>query len=219
MATTTNYGWTTPDDTDLVKDGAAAIRTLGSSIDTSFVADQGDLLLGGASDIFEPLAIGAADTVLTSDGTTASWAAPAGGGTVVKVQSTAVTSTFTTSSTTFVDITSYSVSITPTAATSKVLILASFTLNNPGGVADKSEVRLLRGATAIVDPITRANDNNNTVLESGSISYLDSPATTSATTYKIQLKTSNASEPARIGSDYSGSPVYVYTITAIEIGA
>jgi hypothetical protein len=38
MATTTNYGWTTPDDTNLVKDGAAAIRTLGSSIDTSFVA-------------------------------------------------------------------------------------------------------------------------------------------------------------------------------------
>ena len=35
MAPTTNYGWTTPDDTALVKDGAAAIRTLGSSIDTS----------------------------------------------------------------------------------------------------------------------------------------------------------------------------------------
>jgi hypothetical protein len=35
MATTTNYGWTTPDDTSLVKDGASAIRTLGSSIDTS----------------------------------------------------------------------------------------------------------------------------------------------------------------------------------------
>jgi hypothetical protein len=31
MATTTNYSWTTPDDTDLVKDGASAIRTLGSS--------------------------------------------------------------------------------------------------------------------------------------------------------------------------------------------
>jgi hypothetical protein len=79
MATTTNYGWTTPDDLDLVKDGAAAIRTLGSSIDTSFVADQGDLLLGGASDIFEPLAIGASATVLTSDGSTASWAAPSSG--------------------------------------------------------------------------------------------------------------------------------------------
>jgi len=35
MATTTNYGWTTPDDTALVKDGAAAIRALGTSIDTS----------------------------------------------------------------------------------------------------------------------------------------------------------------------------------------
>jgi hypothetical protein len=35
MATTTNYGWTTPNDTDLVKDGADAIRTLGSSVDTS----------------------------------------------------------------------------------------------------------------------------------------------------------------------------------------
>jgi hypothetical protein len=35
MATTTNYGWTTPDDTALVKDGAAAIRTLGQAIDTS----------------------------------------------------------------------------------------------------------------------------------------------------------------------------------------
>jgi hypothetical protein len=35
MANTTNFNWETPDDTDLVKDGAAAIRTLGSSIDTS----------------------------------------------------------------------------------------------------------------------------------------------------------------------------------------
>ncbi len=41
MATTTNYGWTTPDNTDLVKDGAAAIRTLGSSIDTSMNAALG----------------------------------------------------------------------------------------------------------------------------------------------------------------------------------
>jgi hypothetical protein len=35
MATTTNNGWTTPDDTDLVKDGAVAIRDLGQEIDTS----------------------------------------------------------------------------------------------------------------------------------------------------------------------------------------
>jgi hypothetical protein len=41
MATTTNFNWETPDDTDLVKDGAAAIRTLGSSIDTSFMDLKG----------------------------------------------------------------------------------------------------------------------------------------------------------------------------------
>jgi hypothetical protein len=41
MATTTNFGWATPDDTDFVKDGAAAIRTLGSSIDTSLVDLKG----------------------------------------------------------------------------------------------------------------------------------------------------------------------------------
>ena len=35
MATTTNYGWTTPDNTAYVKDGASAIRTLGSSVDTT----------------------------------------------------------------------------------------------------------------------------------------------------------------------------------------
>lgn len=41
MATTTNFGWTTPDNTALVKNGASAIRTLGSSIDTSFVDLKG----------------------------------------------------------------------------------------------------------------------------------------------------------------------------------
>ena len=41
MATTTNFGWETPDDTDLVKDGAAAMRTLGSAIDTSLVDLKG----------------------------------------------------------------------------------------------------------------------------------------------------------------------------------
>lgn len=41
MATTTNFGWETPDDTDLVKDGASAMRTLGNSIDTSFVDLKG----------------------------------------------------------------------------------------------------------------------------------------------------------------------------------
>lgn len=47
MATTTNFNWETPDDTDLVKDGAAAMRTLGNSIDSSF----GDLKGGTTGQI------------------------------------------------------------------------------------------------------------------------------------------------------------------------
>lgn len=47
MATTTNFGWTTPDDSGYVKDGASAIRTLGSGVDTS----MGDLLGGTTGQI------------------------------------------------------------------------------------------------------------------------------------------------------------------------
>ena len=90
MATTTNYSWTTPDDTDLVKDGAAAIRTLGTAIDTTvftnagaaiaktIVDAKGDIIAATADDTVSRLAVGANDTVLTADSSTATglkWAA------------------------------------------------------------------------------------------------------------------------------------------------
>jgi hypothetical protein len=46
MATTTNYSWTTPDDTALVKDGAAAIRSLGTAIDTTVFTNATAVLSG-----------------------------------------------------------------------------------------------------------------------------------------------------------------------------
>lgn len=49
MATTSNYGWTTPDDTSLVKDGASAIRTLGSSVDTTVKNLNPETTLGDIS--------------------------------------------------------------------------------------------------------------------------------------------------------------------------
>ena len=122
MATTTNYSWATPEDTDLVKDGAAAIRTLGSAIDTSFAADQGDLLLGGTSDIFEPLAIGAAATVLTSDGTTASWVAPASAS--ANNASALTTGAQTTSSGSFTGLTT-ATAVTVTTGTKALVIIST----------------------------------------------------------------------------------------------
>jgi hypothetical protein len=86
MATTTNYSWVTPDDTNLVKDGAAAIRTLGSSADTT-VKDlnpgttAGDIDYYTSSTAKTRIGIGTAGQVLqvNSGATAPEWAAPAGG--------------------------------------------------------------------------------------------------------------------------------------------
>ena len=86
MATTTNYGWTTPDDTALVKDGAAAIRTLGTSVDTTTKNLNPETTLGdiayrsSTSNVNTRLGIGSTGNVLTVAGGVPSWAAPAAGG-------------------------------------------------------------------------------------------------------------------------------------------
>jgi hypothetical protein len=82
MATTTNYGWTTPDDTALVKDGAAAIRTLGSSVDTTTKALNPETTLGdlayrsSTANVKTRLGLGTAGQVLqvNSGATAPEWA-------------------------------------------------------------------------------------------------------------------------------------------------
>jgi hypothetical protein len=80
MATTTNYGWTTPNDTDLVKDGAAAIRTLGSSVDTTTKALNPSTTLGdleyrsATANTNTRLAVGTTGQVLTVAGGVPTWA-------------------------------------------------------------------------------------------------------------------------------------------------
>jgi hypothetical protein len=82
MATTTNYGWETPDDTDLVKDGAAAIRTLGNSVDTTTKALNPETTLGdiayrsSTANTNTRLAIGSNGQVLTVAAGVPSWASP-----------------------------------------------------------------------------------------------------------------------------------------------
>ena len=83
MATTTNYGWTTPDDTALVKDGASAIRTLGSSVDTTTKNLNPSTTLGdieyrsSTANTNTRLGIGSTGQVLTVAGGVPSWATPA----------------------------------------------------------------------------------------------------------------------------------------------
>jgi len=86
MATTTNYGWTTPDDTALVKDGASAIRTLGSSVDTTTKNLNPETTLGdiayrsSSANVKTRLGIGSTGNVLTVTGGVPTWAAPAASG-------------------------------------------------------------------------------------------------------------------------------------------
>ena len=86
MATTTNYGWTTPDDTALVKDGASAIRTLGSSVDTTTKALNPSTTLGdieyrsSTANTNTRLGIGSSGQVLTVAAGVPSWATASSGG-------------------------------------------------------------------------------------------------------------------------------------------
>jgi hypothetical protein len=101
MATTTNYNWSTPDDTSLVKDGAAAIRTLGSSIDTTTKALNPSTTLGdieyrsSTANTNTRLGIGTTGQILTVAGGVPSWATPASGSglTLIAAQAVSASST------------------------------------------------------------------------------------------------------------------------------
>ena len=239
MATTTNYSWSTPDDTALVKDGAAAIRSLGTAIDTTvfnnagaaiaktIVDAKGDLIAGTASDTVSRLAVGSNGTVLIADSSTATglkWDTPPGGKVLQVVQATTSTAT-TISSTTYAD-TTLTATITPTSATSKVLVMFSqVSSTSRNDIEAGSGIRLLRGATAVYEPATGGFETQyiygTGIGSSGtnikgivSASYLDSPATTSATTYKTQSRTQNSTNSPSVTLN-SG----ISTMILMEIGA
>jgi hypothetical protein len=101
MATTTNYSWTTPDDTALVKDGAAAIRTLGSSADTTVKAlnpgtTAGDIDYYTTSTAKARVAIGTTGQVLSVVGGVPAWATPAAAGGLTLLSTTTLSGTSTT---------------------------------------------------------------------------------------------------------------------------
>jgi hypothetical protein len=285
MATTTNYGWTTPDDTALVKDGASAIRSLGTSVDTTTknlnpsttlgdieyrsstanvntrlplgtagqvlkvnsgatapewatdatgmtnpMTTTGDTIYSSSGSTPARLAIGSTGNVLTVAGGVPTWAAPAAGGKVLQVVQGTTTTSTTVASTSFTD-TTLTATITPSSATSKILIIFSQSAAwGRGAEAQGASVQLLRGASVVYSQDGNGGGFNSDFAEVGTLSnpkgwsryfyangtYLDSPATTSATTYKTQgrcVDTANSGN-ARFQPNDGRS-----TITLMEIGA
>jgi hypothetical protein len=238
MATTTNYGWTTPDDTGLVKDGAAAIRSLGTSVDTTTKNLNPSTTLGdieyrsSSANTNTRLAIGTTGQVLTVAAGVPSWATPVSGK-VLQVVTAFKDDTFAAADAAYNDITGLSVSITPSSATSKVLVMMTVTGSHQPTIAD-AVLRLVRGATAIGVAASAGNRTLATVslmaesttsTDSTAFTFLDSPATTAATTYKVQ-GTGNGSTPkgffinrGSLDTDVVSVARTASSITVMEIGA
>jgi hypothetical protein len=229
MATTTNYGWVTPDDTSLVKDGASAIRTLGTSVDTTTKNLNPSTTLGdieyrsSTANTNTRLGIGSTGQVLTVAGGVPSWATPAGGGKVLQVVQAITTTSTNIASTSFTD-TTLTATITPTSATSKILVLAMqagrlYRLSNE----IQGSFDLLRAGSSIRTfnlALTLELASGETTSAPGTIVpliFLDSPATTSATIYKVQAKVNTTANSGQYQSQNSGLTPSI--ITLLEIGA
>jgi len=174
--------------------------------------------------------IGTNNQVLTADSTQSlglKWATPASGGKLLQVVSvsTATSTQLTTAS--YVDVTDLTATITPTSATSKIFVM----VNMPVGMFRNAaqmyvNAKLVRGSTDIYRPGNAYSGFPSGIYGQSlagvelnqpmSFMYMDSPATTSATTYKIQATMAYTANSA---TAYCGGGTAGSTITLFEIGA
>jgi hypothetical protein len=160
---------------------------------TNPMTTTGDTIYSSSGSTPARLGIGTTGQVLTVAGGIPSWATPAGGGGKVLQVVQGTTTTGTSNNTSTLADTNLTASITPSSATSKVLVIMS-----QNGVMKQANtaviIKLFRGATEISQPSVNATYNNTGAVQdvgTVSIAYLDTPATTSATTYKTQFSNSN----------------------------
>jgi hypothetical protein len=152
-----------------------------------------------------------------------------GGGKVLQVLQATKTDTTSMASTSWADISGLSQAITPSATSSKILVIADCITSGPSGVMAK----LLRGSTDI--GIGDADSSRERVsfgstdgkggsqVEPWTIIWLDSPSTTSATTYKLQWRAQGGGthylNRTANDADNTGYTRSASTITVMEIGA
>jgi hypothetical protein len=187
--------------------------------------------VAGSNTLVLPTGNGSSGQFLQTNGSGAlSWA---GGGKILQVLSTTKTDSFSATGIAFSDITGLSVTITPSSASSKILITCS--INGQGKVSlGFCALKLVRGSTdiAIADAFSSAARATSSVGYTGdsggslhsTINYLDSPATTSAITYKVQGSSLHSGVEFYINRNQDDNGVYtrcrtVSTITVMEVAA
>jgi hypothetical protein len=200
--------------------------TNGGTAQTTYAT--GDLLYASAADTLSKRTIGSTGQVLTVSGGVPAWAAPAAGGKVLQVVSATTTTETTVTSSTFGD-SGLSASITPSSSSSRILILTNQVLriSRTSSNGKIGRIRLNRDSTPISSNTdgsemlgieVAANSGQNIVLASGfAYTFLDSPSTTSAITYKTQICT-------QVGSGAQDTTIAQFnqsrgSIVLLEIGA
>ena len=204
---------------------------------TSPTTTQGDIIVRGAS-ADARLAIGAAGKVLKVNSSANGLEYGAGGG-LIQTVSTAKTNTFVTNSTSYTDITGFNATITPTSSSNKILVLVNLVYGGHSNLYGFGRlVRTISGGSATPISIGDAGggsrpqaslalqmtNNSNQVYKNktASMSFLDSPNTTTSTEYQLQCHTNNGGRDVHINwpnnndnGDYIGR--YASSITLMEV--
>jgi hypothetical protein len=208
----------------LIADSAQATGLKYANGSVATLTAKGDLLTATAANTISRLGVGANGTTLVADSAEATglkWAAASGGGKVLQVVG-ATTTTLTTIATTSYTDTTITATITPTSATSKILVLVTGVVYyGRSSFYQAVAIKLVRGATDIFTNINAdfANIGGASSVEryvTLPVTYLDSPATTSSTTYKLQGKVETTASSGTSQWQHASTPS---TITLLEIGA
>jgi hypothetical protein len=233
MATTTNYSWSTPDDTALVKDGAAAIRSLGTAIDTTvftnagaaiaktIVDAKGDIIAATAADTVSRLAVGANDTVLTADstaGTGLKWATPSSGGmTLLSTTSlSGATTTISSINQTYTDLKIIIRGVTNATSNGKFRIAPNGSTNisySSGGDNNATDWRRIVGGYIVGNDFSNVTNSDN----SNAWSLIISRYATSDATKQFQISGGYVEAVGGVGSVFGGMILTTSGISSLVI--